>query len=72
MISVMALVLVIGIGFLVREVTAKSDTYPKMAPFDQYLMERYRRRRNIERLILWLHNILRFLPRYERYAENLP
>jgi len=39
-ISVMALVLVISIGFLVPKAAAQSDKYPKMAPVDQYLMER--------------------------------
>jgi hypothetical protein len=36
----MALVLVISIGFLVPKAAAQSDKYPKMAPVDQYLMER--------------------------------
>jgi hypothetical protein len=36
MISIMALVLVISIGFLVPK-AAQSDKYPKMAPVDQYL-----------------------------------
>jgi len=40
MISIMALVLVISIGFLVPKAAAQSDKYPKMAPVDQYLMER--------------------------------
>ena len=40
MISIMALVLVIGICFLVPKAAAQSDKYPKMAPVDQYLMER--------------------------------
>ena len=31
-ISIMALVLVIGIGFLVPKAAAQSDKYPKMAP----------------------------------------
>ena len=39
-ITVMALVLVISIGFLVPKAAAQSDKYPKMAPVDQYLMER--------------------------------
>jgi hypothetical protein len=39
-ISIMALVLVISIGFLVPKAAAQSDKYPKMAPVDQYLMER--------------------------------
>ncbi len=34
------LVLVINIGFLVPKAAAQSDKYPKMAPVDQYLMER--------------------------------
>jgi hypothetical protein len=38
MISIMALVLVISIGFLVPK-AAQSDKYSKMAPVDQYLME---------------------------------
>jgi hypothetical protein len=40
MISIMALVLVIGICFLVPKAAAQSDKYPQMAPVDQYLMER--------------------------------
>jgi energy-converting hydrogenase Eha subunit F len=40
MISIMALVLVISIGFLVPKAAAQSDKYPKMAPVEQYLMER--------------------------------
>ena len=40
MIRVMALVLVIGICFLVPKAAAQSDKYSKMAPVDQYLMER--------------------------------
>jgi len=40
MISIMALVLVIGIFFLVPKAAAQSDKYPKMAPVEQYLMER--------------------------------
>ena len=45
MISIMArgstiMVLVIGICFLVPKAAAQSDKYPKMAPVDQYLMER--------------------------------
>jgi hypothetical protein len=40
MISIMALALVISIGFLVPEATAQSDQYSKMASVDQYLMER--------------------------------
>ncbi len=36
----MAVVLVIGIGFLVPKAAAQSDKYPKMAPVEQYLMER--------------------------------
>ena len=40
MISIVALVLVISIGFLVTNAAALSDKYPKMAPVDQYLMER--------------------------------
>jgi hypothetical protein len=39
MISIMALVMVIGIGFLVPKAAAQSDKYPKMAPVEQYLME---------------------------------
>jgi len=34
------MVLVIGICFLVPKAAAQSDKYPKMAPVDQYLMER--------------------------------
>jgi hypothetical protein len=40
MITIMPLVLVISIGFLVPKAAAQSDKYPKMAPVDQYLMER--------------------------------
>src|SRR6266481_6667056 len=40
MIRIMALVLMISIGFLVPKAAAQSDKYPKMAPVDQYLMER--------------------------------
>ena len=40
MINIMALVLVISIGFLVPKAAAQSDKYSKMAPVDQYLMER--------------------------------
>ena len=36
----MALVLVIGICFLVPKAAAQSDKYSTMAPLDQYLMER--------------------------------
>ena len=39
MISIMALVLVISIGFLVPKAAAQSDKYSKMAPVEQYLME---------------------------------
>ncbi len=37
---IMALVLVIRIGFLVPKAAAQSDKYSKMAPVDQYLMKR--------------------------------
>ena len=45
MISIMAwgctiLVLLISIGSLVPKAAAQPDKYPKMAPIDQYLMER--------------------------------
>ena len=40
MIRITALVLVISIGFLVPKAAAQSDQYSKMAPVDQYLMER--------------------------------
>ena len=43
MIRIMAtiiLALVISIGFLVPQAAAQSDKYSKMAPVDQYLMER--------------------------------
>ena len=40
MISIMALVLVIGIGFPVPKAAAQSDKYSKMTAVDQYLMER--------------------------------
>ncbi len=36
MISIMALVLVISIGFLGPRAAAQSDKYPKMASVDQY------------------------------------
>jgi hypothetical protein len=36
----MAPVLAISIGFLVANAAAQSDPYPKMAPLDQYLMEK--------------------------------
>src|SRR5947208_13460387 len=39
-ISITVLVLVISIGFLVPKAAAQSDKYSKMAPVDQYLMER--------------------------------
>src|SRR6202795_1395767 len=39
-ISIMALVLLISIGSLVPKAAAQSDKYSKMAPVDQYLMER--------------------------------
>src|SRR5262245_10374819 len=35
-----ALVLVISIGFLVPKAAAQSDKYPKMAPVEEYWMER--------------------------------
>ena len=37
---IMAAVLAIGIGFPARKAAAQSDPYPKMAPVDQYLMEK--------------------------------
>src|SRR3984893_1573086 len=40
LISITALVLIISICFLVPKAAARSDKYPKMAPVDQYLMER--------------------------------
>ena len=40
MISIMALVLLISIGFLVPKAAAQSDKYSKIAPVEQYLMER--------------------------------
>jgi hypothetical protein len=40
MIRIMALVLLISIGSLVPKAAAQSDKYPKMAPVDQYLMEK--------------------------------
>jgi hypothetical protein len=40
MISIMALVPVISIGFLVPKAAAQADKYPKMVPVEQYLMER--------------------------------
>ena len=36
----MALLLIISIGFLIPKAAAQSDKYSKMAPVDQYLMER--------------------------------
>ncbi len=40
MITIMALALLISIAFLVPKAAAQSDKYQKMAPVDQYLMER--------------------------------
>jgi hypothetical protein len=40
MISILALVLVIGIGFLAPKAAAQSDKYSTMARVDQYLMEK--------------------------------
>ena len=40
MFSNMALVLVISIGFFVPKAAAQSDQYSKMAPVEQYLMDR--------------------------------
>ncbi len=40
MIGVMVLALAISIGFLVPKAAAQSEKYSKMAPVDQYLMER--------------------------------
>jgi hypothetical protein len=40
MINIMALVLISSIGLLVLKAAAQSDKYSKMAPVDQYLMER--------------------------------
>ena len=40
MIGITALVLVISIGFLVPKAAAQPDKYSKIAPVDQYLMER--------------------------------
>jgi hypothetical protein len=40
MISIVAVALVRGIGFLVPKAAAQSDRYLKMAPVDQYLMKR--------------------------------
>jgi hypothetical protein len=39
-ITIIALVLAISIGFFVPKTAAQSDPYPKMAPVDQYLMEK--------------------------------
>ena len=39
-ISLIALVLIISIAFLVPRAPAQSDKYSRMAPVDQYLMER--------------------------------
>ena len=40
MISIMALVMVISIGFPVPKAAAQAAEYSKVAPVDQYLMER--------------------------------
>jgi len=40
MIGIMASVLVVSIWFSVPKAAAQSDKYPKMAPVDQYLMEK--------------------------------
>jgi hypothetical protein len=40
MISIIALVMVIGIGFPAPKAAAQSDKYSTMASVDQYLMER--------------------------------
>ena len=40
MIHIIALVLVISSGFVVPKAAAQADKYSKMAPVDQYLMER--------------------------------
>ena len=40
MISILALVLISGIGLLVLKAAAQSDKYSKMAPVDQYMIER--------------------------------
>src|ERR1700727_3018387 len=37
---VVAPVLALSIGFLVQNSAAQSDSYPKMAPVEQYLMEK--------------------------------
>src|SRR5215510_8129878 len=39
-ICLIALVLIIGIGFFAPNAVAQTDKYPKMAPVDQYLMEK--------------------------------
>jgi hypothetical protein len=39
-ISIIALVLGISVGFLAPKAAAQTDPYPKMAPVDQYLMEK--------------------------------
>jgi hypothetical protein len=39
-ISITIMVLIIGIAFLAPKLAAQSDKYPKMAPLDQYLMDR--------------------------------
>lgn len=39
-IRIMASVLVVSLCFLVPKAAAQADKYPKMAPVDQYLMER--------------------------------
>src|SRR5262252_6568807 len=40
MIRIIALVLAISIGLLVPKAAAQSEKYPRMAPIDQYLMEK--------------------------------
>ena len=40
MISIMALALIASIGLLAPRAVTQSDRYPKMAPVEQYLMER--------------------------------
>jgi hypothetical protein len=40
MLSIMGLVLVITVGFLSPKAAAQSHKYSKMAPVEQYLMER--------------------------------
>ena len=63
MISIMALVLVISVGFLMPKAAAQSDKYSKMAPVDPYLMEG-----NAE--ILLVRNAANFLGRFVEFRSG--